>query len=65
LLSSGFGDISRGFTLLEKHMGLNAGRAWFHREGAALGHAPTRDGLALGERALPKISTEMIAAAPG
>jgi len=62
-LSSGFGDISRGFTLLEKHMGLNAGRAWFHR--AALGHAPTRDDLALLERALPRISTEMIAAAPG
>ncbi|MEI3851694.1 MULTISPECIES: hypothetical protein [Ensifer] len=46
-------------------MGLNAGRAWFHRERAALGHAPTRDDLALLKRALPKISTEMIAAAPG
>jgi len=64
LLSSGFDDISRGFTLLEKHMGLNAGRAWLHCERAALGHAPTRDDLALDERALPKISTETIAAAP-
>ncbi|MGO4657666.1 hypothetical protein AB4Z34_23155 [Ensifer sp. 2YAB10] len=46
-------------------MGLNAGRAWFHRERAALGHAPTRDDLTLGERALPTISTEVVAAAPG
>jgi hypothetical protein len=51
LLSSGFDDISRGFTLLEKHMGLNAGRARFRRERAALGSALPQDDLVLNDRA--------------
>ncbi len=40
LLSVRFGDISRGFILLERHMGLNASRVWLDREPAAWGTSP-------------------------
>lgn len=46
LLSDRFGDISRGFTLLERHMGLNASRVWLDRELAAFGNSRPESSLA-------------------
>lgn len=47
LLSDRFGDISRGFILLERHMGLNASRVWLDRELAACGNSRRKNCLAI------------------